>query len=150
MAAPGSTKAGEATQLLKYNTWVLKVPIHCLGCKREVKKLLQRIDGDAGNGRKRMKGKGQNGNCGGVVNGGAANTTGLVNDYEGKGQGVNLSPSFEEMSSFVPNQGSETVQVMNYNAAHPSKIGPHDGFTSLIDSRLRALINAFSICNPHK
>lgn len=45
MAAPASTKAGEPTQLLKYNTWVLKVPIHCLGCKREVKKLLQSIDG---------------------------------------------------------------------------------------------------------
>ncbi|KAF5941470.1 hypothetical protein HYC85_019112 [Camellia sinensis] len=30
---------------LTYETWVLKVPIHCEGCKRKVKKVLQSIDG---------------------------------------------------------------------------------------------------------
>ncbi|CAO2822001.1 unnamed protein product [Amaranthus hypochondriacus] len=45
MAAFAPTKSGDTSHFLKYNTWVLKVPIHCLGCKREVKKLLQRIDG---------------------------------------------------------------------------------------------------------
>ncbi|KAL5566008.1 hypothetical protein UlMin_029172 [Ulmus minor] len=30
---------------LKYKTWVLKVSIHCEGCKRKVKKILQNIDG---------------------------------------------------------------------------------------------------------
>ncbi|KAJ0960151.1 hypothetical protein J5N97_002070 [Dioscorea zingiberensis] len=37
--------AGEATEPLKYQTWVLKVFIHCEGCKRTVKKALQSIDG---------------------------------------------------------------------------------------------------------
>ncbi|KAJ0980674.1 hypothetical protein J5N97_008929 [Dioscorea zingiberensis] len=43
MAAP--LAAGEATEPLKYQTWVLKVSIHCEGCKRTVKKTLQNIDG---------------------------------------------------------------------------------------------------------
>ncbi|CAL5423581.1 unnamed protein product [Camellia sinensis] len=30
---------------LKYQTWVLKVAIHCEGCKKKVKKILQNIDG---------------------------------------------------------------------------------------------------------
>ncbi|KAL6522831.1 hypothetical protein OROHE_016678 [Orobanche hederae] len=30
---------------LQYQTWVLKVSIHCQGCKKKVKKLLQSIDG---------------------------------------------------------------------------------------------------------
>ncbi|KAL9232913.1 hypothetical protein vseg_007974 [Gypsophila vaccaria] len=37
--------AEAATQPLIYKTYVLKVPIHCVGCKREVKKLLQNIEG---------------------------------------------------------------------------------------------------------
>ncbi|KAK1260377.1 hypothetical protein QJS04_geneDACA002142 [Acorus gramineus] len=35
----------EASEPLKYQTWVLKVPIHCEGCKRKVKKVLHSIDG---------------------------------------------------------------------------------------------------------
>ncbi|KAF5774212.1 putative heavy metal-associated domain, HMA, heavy metal-associated domain superfamily [Helianthus annuus] len=31
--------------ILKYKTWVLKVSIHCVGCKRKVKKVLQTIEG---------------------------------------------------------------------------------------------------------
>ncbi|KAF7815351.1 heavy metal-associated isoprenylated plant protein 35-like [Senna tora] len=34
-----------ASDILKYQTWFLKVPIHCEGCRRKVKKVLQRIDG---------------------------------------------------------------------------------------------------------
>ncbi|KAI4341693.1 hypothetical protein MLD38_026386 [Melastoma candidum] len=30
---------------LKYQTWMLKVPIHCEGCRRKVKKVLHSIDG---------------------------------------------------------------------------------------------------------
>ncbi|TQD75611.1 hypothetical protein C1H46_038851 [Malus baccata] len=30
---------------LKYQTWILRVPMHCEGCKRKVKKVLQRTDG---------------------------------------------------------------------------------------------------------
>ncbi|KAK4256628.1 hypothetical protein QN277_006329 [Acacia crassicarpa] len=37
--------AEAASQTLKYQTWLLKVPIHCEGCRRKVKKVLQRIDG---------------------------------------------------------------------------------------------------------
>ncbi|KAB2605172.1 nuA4 complex subunit EAF3-like protein [Pyrus ussuriensis x Pyrus communis] len=37
--------AEEAPGTLKYQTWVLKVSIHCEGCKRKVKKVLQNIDG---------------------------------------------------------------------------------------------------------
>ncbi|KAL5541852.1 hypothetical protein UlMin_009562 [Ulmus minor] len=37
--------AGEASESLNYKTWVLKVSIHCQGCKRKVKKVLQKIDG---------------------------------------------------------------------------------------------------------
>ncbi|XP_028776474.1 heavy metal-associated isoprenylated plant protein 35-like [Neltuma alba] len=37
--------AEAASQILKYQTWFLKVPIHCEGCRRKVKKVLQRIDG---------------------------------------------------------------------------------------------------------
>ncbi|CAI8610640.1 unnamed protein product [Vicia faba] len=33
------------SQPLKYQTWFLKVSIHCEGCKRKVKKVLQNIDG---------------------------------------------------------------------------------------------------------
>ncbi|PON39486.1 Heavy metal-associated domain containing protein [Parasponia andersonii] len=35
----------EHSEPLKYKTWVLKVSIHCEGCKRKVKKILQNIDG---------------------------------------------------------------------------------------------------------
>ncbi|KAJ4825990.1 hypothetical protein Tsubulata_033214 [Turnera subulata] len=35
----------EASKALKCQTWILKVSIHCQGCKKEVKKVLQRIDG---------------------------------------------------------------------------------------------------------
>ncbi|KAJ6710473.1 HEAVY METAL-ASSOCIATED ISOPRENYLATED PLANT PROTEIN 33-RELATED [Salix koriyanagi] len=34
-----------AEEQLKYQTWVLKVSIHCEGCKKKVKKVLQSIDG---------------------------------------------------------------------------------------------------------
>ncbi|KAJ6674916.1 HEAVY METAL-ASSOCIATED ISOPRENYLATED PLANT PROTEIN 3-LIKE [Salix viminalis] len=37
--------AEEALDMLKYQTWVLKVSIHCEGCKKKVKKVLQSIDG---------------------------------------------------------------------------------------------------------
>ncbi|CAK7348279.1 unnamed protein product [Dovyalis caffra] len=37
--------AEEALDELKYQTWVLKVSIHCEGCKKKVKKVLQSIDG---------------------------------------------------------------------------------------------------------
>ncbi|XP_009778243.1 heavy metal-associated isoprenylated plant protein 35-like [Nicotiana tabacum] len=32
-------------QLMNYKTWVLKVSIHCEGCKRKVKKILQQVPG---------------------------------------------------------------------------------------------------------
>ncbi|XP_035551303.1 heavy metal-associated isoprenylated plant protein 36-like isoform X1 [Juglans regia] len=35
----------EAPETLKYQTWVLKVSIHCEGCKKKVKKVLQSIEG---------------------------------------------------------------------------------------------------------
>ncbi|MCL7024288.1 hypothetical protein MKW94_007252 [Papaver nudicaule] len=35
----------ESSEPLKYQTWVLKVSIHCEGCKKKVKKVLQSIDG---------------------------------------------------------------------------------------------------------
>ncbi|KAB1202935.1 Copper transport protein ATX1 [Morella rubra] len=35
----------EAPEALKYQTWVLKVSIHCEGCKKKVKKVLQSIEG---------------------------------------------------------------------------------------------------------
>ncbi|KAJ7977944.1 heavy metal-associated isoprenylated plant protein 3-like, partial [Quillaja saponaria] len=35
----------EKSEPLKYKTWVLKVSIHCEGCKRKVKKILQNIEG---------------------------------------------------------------------------------------------------------
>ncbi|KAL5996067.1 hypothetical protein ACLOJK_026140 [Asimina triloba] len=35
----------ESSEPLKYQTWVLKVPIHCEGCKKKVRKILQSIDG---------------------------------------------------------------------------------------------------------
>ncbi|KAM6545184.1 hypothetical protein CsatB_025920 [Cannabis sativa] len=40
-----SISAQEASESLKYKTWDLKVSIHCEGCKRKVKKTLQKIDG---------------------------------------------------------------------------------------------------------
>ncbi|CAO2832012.1 unnamed protein product [Amaranthus hypochondriacus] len=227
-AAAAPTKAGEASQFLNYNTWVLKVPIHCLGCKREVKKLLQRIDGvysttidtqqqkvtvsgnidseilvkklqktgkhaeiwnektsqekpkknekqitqvkdqtprknepkitkpinaenkaipknntnsdkgnqnqnqnrnqnpnpepttdigNAGNCGKTKKNKGQKGNGVGVGNGGSI-ATGIQNVNQ-----VNISPIFEQLSPFQPNQTSATIHMMNYNGANPSKLG---------------------------
>ncbi|KAK1264790.1 hypothetical protein QJS04_geneDACA017830 [Acorus gramineus] len=38
----------EPSEPLKYQTWVLKVPIHCKGCKRKVKKVLHSIDASEG------------------------------------------------------------------------------------------------------
>ncbi|XP_062105026.1 heavy metal-associated isoprenylated plant protein 36-like [Humulus lupulus] len=40
-----SISAQEASEPLKYKTWDLRVSIHCEGCKRKVKKTLQKIDG---------------------------------------------------------------------------------------------------------
>ncbi|KAF8387820.1 hypothetical protein HHK36_026481 [Tetracentron sinense] len=40
-----TTVTEEASETLKYQTRVLKVSIHCEGCKRKVKKILQSIDG---------------------------------------------------------------------------------------------------------
>ncbi|KAL6293180.1 hypothetical protein ACE6H2_001322 [Prunus campanulata] len=37
--------AQQVSESLKYQTWVLRVSIHCEGCKRKVKKVLQKIDG---------------------------------------------------------------------------------------------------------
>lgn len=37
--------AVEPSETLKYKTWVLKVPIHCEGCKKKVKKILQNVEG---------------------------------------------------------------------------------------------------------
>ncbi|MQL79993.1 hypothetical protein Taro_012452 [Colocasia esculenta] len=37
--------AAAAPEVLKYQTWVLKVSIHCEACKRKVKKVLQSIEG---------------------------------------------------------------------------------------------------------
>lgn len=44
MAAKPAEEAPQG-ETLKYQTWVLKVLIHCEGCKRRVKKILQGIDG---------------------------------------------------------------------------------------------------------
>ncbi|TKY61798.1 Heavy metal-associated isoprenylated plant protein 26 [Spatholobus suberectus] len=44
MAAKPAEEAHQG-ETLKYQTWVLKVLIHCEGCKRRVKKILQGIDG---------------------------------------------------------------------------------------------------------
>ncbi|OWM63513.1 heavy metal-associated isoprenylated plant protein 36-like [Punica granatum] len=41
-----ATNSAEAVpETLKYQTWILKVPIHCGGCERKVKRVLQSIDG---------------------------------------------------------------------------------------------------------
>ncbi|KAF2310968.1 hypothetical protein GH714_018836 [Hevea brasiliensis] len=40
-----TTFGEEPSKALKCQTWVLKVSIHCQGCKRKVKKVLQGIDG---------------------------------------------------------------------------------------------------------
>ncbi|KAG0468310.1 hypothetical protein HPP92_017638 [Vanilla planifolia] len=39
------SSGAEASEPLKCQTWVLKVSIHCEGCKKKVKKVLQGIDG---------------------------------------------------------------------------------------------------------
>ncbi|KAK6937407.1 Heavy metal-associated domain, HMA, partial [Dillenia turbinata] len=39
------TPKEETPEPLKYETWVLKVSIHCEGCKKKVKKVLQSIEG---------------------------------------------------------------------------------------------------------
>ncbi|PIA44453.1 hypothetical protein AQUCO_01700211v1 [Aquilegia coerulea] len=44
MASTPSKQVEEATGPLEYQTWVLKVSIHCEGCKRKVKKVLQNIE----------------------------------------------------------------------------------------------------------
>ncbi|XP_028773889.1 heavy metal-associated isoprenylated plant protein 36-like, partial [Neltuma alba] len=45
MAAKPVEDAHPPAETLKYKTWVLKVLIHCEGCKKKVKKVLQGIDG---------------------------------------------------------------------------------------------------------
>ncbi|KAL3505742.1 hypothetical protein ACH5RR_031124 [Cinchona calisaya] len=40
-----SAPVEEPLQTLQYQTWALKVSIHCQGCKRKVKKVLQNIEG---------------------------------------------------------------------------------------------------------
>ncbi|CAK9178241.1 unnamed protein product [Ilex paraguariensis] len=39
------TQGDDASEPLKYQTWALKVSIHCEGCRKKVKKILQSIDG---------------------------------------------------------------------------------------------------------
>ncbi|XP_020254321.1 heavy metal-associated isoprenylated plant protein 35-like [Asparagus officinalis] len=43
--AAATTEEATATEQLKYQTWNLKVSIHCEGCRRKVKKVLQSIEG---------------------------------------------------------------------------------------------------------
>ncbi|KAJ6313555.1 hypothetical protein OIU77_014941 [Salix suchowensis] len=43
--AATTTSVQELPKALKCKTWVLKVSIHCQGCKRKVRKVLQGIDG---------------------------------------------------------------------------------------------------------
>ncbi|KAF6142652.1 hypothetical protein GIB67_015138 [Kingdonia uniflora] len=45
MATTVAAAAKEGPQPLKYETWVLRVSIHCEGCNRKVKKVLQSIEG---------------------------------------------------------------------------------------------------------
>ncbi|KAF8006696.1 hypothetical protein BT93_K0874 [Corymbia citriodora subsp. variegata] len=46
MAAKGGGGGGDGMPgALKYQTWTLKVPIHCEGCSRKVKRVLHSIDG---------------------------------------------------------------------------------------------------------
>lgn len=45
MLNSGGMSKEESFKLLKMQTIVLKVHIHCEGCKKKVKKLLQKIDG---------------------------------------------------------------------------------------------------------
>ena len=73
--------------------------------------------GSAGNGGKTKKNKGQKGNSVGVGNGGLI-ATGLQNVNQ-----VNISPTFEQISLFQPNQTSATIHMMNYNGGNPSKLG---------------------------
>ncbi|KAM6577852.1 hypothetical protein CsatB_029689 [Cannabis sativa] len=42
---PEAKEVEKHSEPLKYKTWVLKVSIHCEGCKKKVKKILQNIDG---------------------------------------------------------------------------------------------------------
>ncbi|XP_059648485.1 heavy metal-associated isoprenylated plant protein 36 [Cornus florida] len=44
-ATTTSTEGEASTEPLKYKTWVLKVSVHCQGCKRKVKKILHNIEG---------------------------------------------------------------------------------------------------------
>ncbi|CAN0897143.1 Heavy metal-associated isoprenylated plant protein 36, partial [Linum grandiflorum] len=44
-APPPEQQQPVAEPSLKYKTWVLKVSVHCEGCKRKVKKILNNIDG---------------------------------------------------------------------------------------------------------
>ncbi|XP_058077023.1 heavy metal-associated isoprenylated plant protein 35-like [Magnolia sinica] len=45
MATPSAPSKEEASETLKYQTWVLKVSIHCEGCKKKVRKVLKDIEG---------------------------------------------------------------------------------------------------------
>ncbi|KAG8389466.1 hypothetical protein BUALT_Bualt02G0232300 [Buddleja alternifolia] len=36
---------GDSSEPLQYKTWTLRVSIHCVGCKKKVKKVLQNIEG---------------------------------------------------------------------------------------------------------
>ncbi|CAK9138381.1 unnamed protein product [Ilex paraguariensis] len=38
-------EVGQPSESLQHKTWVLKVSIHCEGCKRKVKKVLQQVEG---------------------------------------------------------------------------------------------------------
>ncbi|CAK8544326.1 unnamed protein product [Lathyrus sativus] len=45
MAAPKPPQLPPGSETLKYQTWVLKVLIHCDGCTKRIKKILQGIEG---------------------------------------------------------------------------------------------------------
>uniref|UniRef100_A0A7N0U8V1 HMA domain-containing protein n=1 Tax=Kalanchoe fedtschenkoi TaxID=63787 RepID=A0A7N0U8V1_KALFE len=45
MTAPAPAEEQQPIEPLRYQTWVLKVSIHCEGCKRKVKRILQAIEG---------------------------------------------------------------------------------------------------------
>ncbi|XP_021772888.1 heavy metal-associated isoprenylated plant protein 36-like [Chenopodium quinoa] len=45
MAAPPQCPDPDNSEPLKYKTWVLRVSIHCEGCKRKVKRILHSVEG---------------------------------------------------------------------------------------------------------
>ncbi|XP_057540207.1 heavy metal-associated isoprenylated plant protein 35-like [Amaranthus tricolor] len=124
MASLPSEPDQEGSEPLKYKTWVLKVSIHCEGCKRKVKRILHSVEGvytiDVDTRQHKV-----------IVTGNVdANT--LIRKLEKSGKHAELWPNFQQAPQKIDEQINQEQQQQqqenqnqNQNQAQPQNQIPN-------------------------